>query len=260
MNTRRSTANCVPDRPRPSPLKAVLISAAQVQRIFVNVEGIANFHDILLADLEADQQQNKDDAAGMANTFLAHADFLKMYTQYVNGYDRCCDTVDSLKGHKKFQSLLRSARSDKACKGNNLMSFLIMPVQRIPVYTLLLERLLRAHMSRRSSAEPPATTDEPTVVDKLQQALVRVCCTLRVVRVSGLEQHAERVLSAGQNHTNRDLCQREQATGGGSLEALGSEVSAHRRLQLHADHAHEEVPSAWSHTRTRANGTSRCLG
>lgn len=45
---------------------------------------------------------------------------LKLYTAYVNGYERCCDAVESLKDNRKFQDFLNKQRQDKACKGAHL--------------------------------------------------------------------------------------------------------------------------------------------
>ncbi len=95
-----------------------------INRIFSNIEDLYNFHKLFFSTLK-----EQITAAGIANTFLKYADFLKMYTLFVNNYDRCCDAVDRLRKNDKFQSFLAHARKDKSSQGNNLMSFLIMPVQ-----------------------------------------------------------------------------------------------------------------------------------
>jgi len=37
--------------------------------------------------------------------YARYADHLKVYTRYINNYDRACDTVASLKQNKEFQKV-----------------------------------------------------------------------------------------------------------------------------------------------------------
>jgi 16S rRNA G527 N7-methylase RsmG len=68
------------------------------------------------------------------------ADFLKMYTQYLNGYTVALETFNRQMKNKKLQALLAERRANCPL---DFMSYLIMPVQRIPRYELLLRELIR---------------------------------------------------------------------------------------------------------------------
>jgi len=70
---------------------------------------------------------------------LQSADFLKMYTQYLNFYERAIATMNSLRENSKFQKFLSDHMEQ--LRGKSLMSYLIQPVQRIPRYVLLLREL-----------------------------------------------------------------------------------------------------------------------
>ena len=62
-----------------------------------------------------------------------------MYTQYLNGYEKSIAAINNLRSHKKFQEWMTEVRSKlQKIGGLDLMSYMIMPVQRIPRYVLLL--------------------------------------------------------------------------------------------------------------------------
>jgi len=107
----------------------------------------------------------------VSELFLKLGDFMKMYTSYLAGYSVALDTIASLRNNSKFTSFLLNCRAEAAAaaavknpgataataasagqaskggkpgsSGLDLMSYLIMPVQRIPRYLLLLKELLR---------------------------------------------------------------------------------------------------------------------
>lgn len=64
--------------------------------------------------------------------YQQYAPQLKGYAEYINNYDHACNVVGKLKKNKAFQQLLEEKRNDSECGGLDLMSFLIMPIQRIP--------------------------------------------------------------------------------------------------------------------------------
>eukprot|EP01006_Ploeotia_vitrea_P045921 TRINITY_DN66979_c8_g2_i1.p1 TRINITY_DN66979_c8_g2~~TRINITY_DN66979_c8_g2_i1.p1 ORF type:complete len:636 (+),score=322.91 TRINITY_DN66979_c8_g2_i1:33-1940(+) len=113
-----------------------LLSAQEMSEMFSNVESIFMFHTTFLADLE-----RVGEDGDIASVFVKLGDFLRMYTQYVSGYDKCLASVNKLRESKKFQRFLAEKRKDPACLGLDLMSFLIMPVQRIPRYEMLLREI-----------------------------------------------------------------------------------------------------------------------
>jgi len=60
------------------------------------------------------------------------ADYLKVYTQYVNNYDNALQTLSVLKKNRAFMEILAEARQDDEAGGLDIVSYMIMPVQRIP--------------------------------------------------------------------------------------------------------------------------------
>jgi len=90
--------------------------------------------------------------ASVPQVFNKHSAYLRMYTQYVSNYPRAIETLNVLRDNKKFQRFISSppANADKHAHAENgglpqqslsLMSYLIMPVQRIPRYVLLFKQL-----------------------------------------------------------------------------------------------------------------------
>jgi len=105
----------------------------KITLMFSNVELLSNFHNMFLASLKTTKS--------IASVIIQYADFLKMYTQYLNAYPTALHTIDEYRNDKKFQHFLATKR---AKHGLDLVSYLIMPVQRVPRYQLLLKELKRA--------------------------------------------------------------------------------------------------------------------
>jgi len=69
---------------------------------------------------------------------------MKLYIDYVNKFDNSLSTMNECKGKSKvFMQFLERARAESSCRGRGIDDFLIMPVQRIPRYSLLLKELLK---------------------------------------------------------------------------------------------------------------------
>jgi hypothetical protein len=111
------------------------LTTQQISNIFLNVEALSQFHFRLCAELQ-DKQRTVGDI------FKKYADFLKMYTQYLNGYESSMSVINSLNNNKQFKKFLESRRKDPEIS-LDFMSYLIMPVQRIPRYELLLKEFLK---------------------------------------------------------------------------------------------------------------------
>jgi RhoGEF domain/Regulator of G protein signaling domain len=106
-----------------------------VRSIFSNVAAISAFHQLFLLDLEK--------AEFLSSVFIRHAPYFKLYSQYVSQYTGCLSTMNRLSHIKAFQQFLERKRSDDATERKDIMSYLIMPVQRLPRYVLLLRELLK---------------------------------------------------------------------------------------------------------------------
>ena len=120
------------------PLKASsepLLPSSELSLIFGGVELLHGFHVIFLQDLRAADGQ-------VASVVLRLCDYLRMYTAYLQNYPSALSTLDAQRKNRAFQTFLTDARK-RSPSSLDLMSYLIMPVQRVPRYELLLRELMR---------------------------------------------------------------------------------------------------------------------
>jgi hypothetical protein len=147
-----------------------ILMSAEIQTIFNNIRLFSEFHQRFLADMKLCNGQvvenNFGSQAGPLSAsnrrisvargsiqqdcwgalFLTFAPFLKMYIQYLNNHANAVKFIDtSIKEqkNKKWIAFMEKSNIDPRCFGNQLQSFLIMPVQRVPRYKLLLAELLK---------------------------------------------------------------------------------------------------------------------
>ena len=88
------------------------VEPRHVSAIFQNLTVLQQFHSIFLDDLK----KNPNTAA----VFVQFADFLKMYTQYVAGYEKSIATINSLRQNKAFQKMMEDTRDQ--LKGRGIMT------------------------------------------------------------------------------------------------------------------------------------------
>lgn len=97
------------------------ITPKQIALIFSNLTVLAQFHALFLADLIKSGDM-------VVEVFVQLSPFLKMYSDYVQRYEKSIATINSLRANSKFQKFLEDKRD--LLKGRGIMTFLIMPVQR----------------------------------------------------------------------------------------------------------------------------------
>ena len=69
-----------------------------------------------------------------------------MFTLYLNNFEKAMDLLSKLKeDNSEFKSFVEHAERDPRCKGHNLMTFLITPVQRVPRYKVSQLCMYKAH-------------------------------------------------------------------------------------------------------------------
>ena len=111
--------------------------------IFANLELMVNVNVQLLAGLE-ERLGNWSPTQCVGDVFMTIAPFLKSYTQYCNQFEESNALLHrELDDNSKFKKFVKKGVKDARCKGLDLESFLIMPVQRIPRYILLLRDMLK---------------------------------------------------------------------------------------------------------------------
>lgn len=115
-----------------------------VKSIMANIQVIKGYNSIILADLTV-QMENWTTRTKVGSIFIQMAHYLKAYTQYSLHYTECLEDLDKLVNQdKKFSAFMDSLRQAPEVAQTNMFmrDFLIMPIQRIPRYTLLLKDLL----------------------------------------------------------------------------------------------------------------------
>lgn len=112
------------------------VTEEHIANIFSNVETIYEYNMIINDQLGS----TKD----VAKVFNQYADSLTCYSSYVDNYDNALAAIGGLRKNKAFQKFLEEKRKDiNATGGLDLMSYLIMPIQRIPRYRMLIAEVLK---------------------------------------------------------------------------------------------------------------------
>lgn len=132
-----------------APLKAYvakgkpIVKEEVLEGIFLNLELIVNVNVQLLDGLEQ-RLGNWSNQQCVGDVFMTLAPFLKSYAQYCNRFEESNQVLhNTLEGNSKFKRFVKKGVKNARCKGLDLESFLIMPVQRIPRYILLLRDMLK---------------------------------------------------------------------------------------------------------------------
>jgi len=151
------------------PLKAqastLNVTDEDIRYMFGNMEAIIILHIEILKDLK----RNDGDPGWV---YAKYADYLKMYTQYCNGYEKGIATLNSLRDNYEFNRFLDDCRQKLG--GLGLMDFLIMPVQRIPRYVLFFRDL-----KNRTPDDAPEQKRIQTTLEKMEEICQRVNETKR---------------------------------------------------------------------------------
>jgi hypothetical protein len=130
-------------KPGPGRGPQPIASGAQIKTMFSNVQAILNTNRVLLAQLAQRVGAWDDATSQLGDVFLRLSDFFKIYIEYANNYDAAQDVLDALLNES--EAFLRFCEAmelvDQLDLG--LEDLLIMPVQRLPRYTMLLETLLK---------------------------------------------------------------------------------------------------------------------
>lgn len=137
-------------------IEPILSSAKKGPRILKDseyVSAFSNLHKIyqnhqsffVLLEKRVAENANDESSAIIGDLFLQRASLIEDYGQYLANYDLSLLAVHFLaQKYEKFQTLIKSfEKSQLFTTKLDLSSYLIMPVQRLPRYTLLLRDLLK---------------------------------------------------------------------------------------------------------------------
>ncbi|KNE69575.1 hypothetical protein AMAG_14132 [Allomyces macrogynus ATCC 38327] len=145
----------------------------------------------------------------LGQVFCEMATWLDAYIPYCNNYNDSKQELDRCLKVREFAGYLESVKSLKISQKNDLASFLILPVQRVPRYELLLKTLIR-------NTEP----DDPEL-RALERALDRIHHAAQVINRAKMYNEARPHL----HEIVKGMRKVALTTGTGPLTALGDATS-----------------------------------
>uniref|UniRef100_A0A8C0TXA6 BICD cargo adaptor 1 n=1 Tax=Canis lupus familiaris TaxID=9615 RepID=A0A8C0TXA6_CANLF len=118
--------------------------AEMVNKIFSNISSINAFHSkFLLPELEK-RMQEWETTPRIGDILQKLAPFLKMYGEYVKGFDNAMELVKNMTERiPQFKAVVEEIQKQKICGSLTLQHHMLEPVQRIPRYEMLLKDYLR---------------------------------------------------------------------------------------------------------------------
>ncbi|KAJ1801275.1 hypothetical protein LPJ59_000424 [Coemansia sp. RSA 2399] len=121
-----------------------LIPAYDAHVIFGNIERVSEVNERFLGDLEAWDRGEMDPKETIGSLCRDHFVDFHVYKRYINGYQHALASSRELEAKNPlYEAFLQRAREREECKKLGISDLLIMPVQRIPRYTLLLTDLIK---------------------------------------------------------------------------------------------------------------------
>ncbi|KAJ2398659.1 hypothetical protein GGF41_008290, partial [Coemansia sp. RSA 2531] len=140
-----------------------LIPAYDAHVVFGNIERVSEVNERFLGDLEAWSRGEMDPKETIGSLCRDHFVDFHVYKRYINGYQHALVMSRELEAKNPlYAAFLQRAREREECRKLGISDLLIMPVQRIPRYTLLLSDLIKL-----------IPEDDPDV-PRIQLALERV--------------------------------------------------------------------------------------
>ncbi|KAJ2728527.1 hypothetical protein IW152_005947, partial [Coemansia sp. BCRC 34962] len=140
-----------------------LIPAYDAHVVFGNIERVSEVNERFLGDLEAWYRGEMDPKETIGSLCRDHFVDFHVYKRYINGYQHALVMSRELEAKNPlYAAFLQRAREREECRKLGISDLLIMPVQRIPRYTLLLSDLIKL-----------IPEDDPDV-PRIQLALERV--------------------------------------------------------------------------------------
>jgi hypothetical protein len=122
-----------------------LMSADEIKLVFSNLPLLLAVHKELLGDLGGRFYAVTNESPCVGDIFAHLAPYLKLYAQYFRDFDRADTELKRItQSRSRVAAFCNKVKDDPRSRGLDLVSYLIMPVQRLPRYVLLLEQLVEA--------------------------------------------------------------------------------------------------------------------
>lgn len=136
-----------------------VISPAEIISLFSNIQNITELNTTFFNDLMERMTECREKGARgvydacVGDLFLSFTPYFKMYTEYCSNHEGANDLIATLsKRSTKIQEFLSSTQED-SLSNDTLTSYLILPIQRIPRYSLLLRELKKRTPEDHRDAE-----------------------------------------------------------------------------------------------------------
>lgn len=125
--------------------KSPLLDKKDVEAIFSVAGKLYEGQQLFLGALRARIMDLRGfDRHSVGDIFLEQTAFFDLYTTYINNYDTSIGTLKRCKkDNPNFTKFISKCEANEECEYQDLPSFLIQPIQRIPRYVLLLADLMR---------------------------------------------------------------------------------------------------------------------
>jgi len=137
------------------------VSSDIVSTLFSNIQTILQLNRNFLSELRTNiSLEDQRDASSVGKLILNFAPFFKLYSLYVNNHQNAATFLATkLAENRRLADFVSEGEQRPECKGLNLQSLLITPIQRIPRYKLLIEQLLK-YSSRDTEATDFANLEQ----------------------------------------------------------------------------------------------------
>eukprot|EP01089_Gocevia_fonbrunei_P015781 TRINITY_DN4718_c0_g1_i2.p1 TRINITY_DN4718_c0_g1~~TRINITY_DN4718_c0_g1_i2.p1 ORF type:complete len:469 (-),score=67.73 TRINITY_DN4718_c0_g1_i2:137-1543(-) len=126
---------------------AKVLSDTEFKTLFWNVKDIAELNTNFYLQLKERVDRWKNLQAGdhvLGDLLLRVFPFMRLYASYCENFLKASKMLLDLTAHNtKFAQILEKGTKYPICKGLDLPSYLIMPVQRVPRYKLLIVEILK---------------------------------------------------------------------------------------------------------------------
>ena len=128
------------------------ISSAEMGLVFSNIEDIVYGNSLLLSELEGRQLEQDYVIDRLGDILLRHRDIFIPYIVYCGRQQQANQYLqEKVAKDRTFAGLLEKCRQQESCKNLDLLSFLLLPMQRITRYPLLLKQIL--HYTPKTSLD-----------------------------------------------------------------------------------------------------------
>jgi len=119
-----------------------LVKPEVIKAIFSNIQVIHNYNSLLLDSL-SNRLISWGPAQLIGDVMIKSIENFHFYTEYVTNFNNASNVLSQVRNNSQIEDLVNRLENDPQCAGLDLPSFLIMPVQRIPRYSLLLADLIK---------------------------------------------------------------------------------------------------------------------